>query len=150
MVRVTGYRSRGPGSISGATRFSEKQWVWNEVHSASWVQLRSYLKEKVLLRSRNLRIRPWGSSRWHCDTLYPQTLALNLPTIGGRPVGKFTRGLGPRSLFVLIYQVATFSAFREMPGHSLKGRQILAHNSYWLSTRGGPATWGLDVGLTIL
>jgi hypothetical protein len=35
VVRVPGYRSRGPGSISGATRFSEKQWVWNEVHSTS-------------------------------------------------------------------------------------------------------------------
>jgi hypothetical protein len=23
-----------PGSIPGATRFSEKQWVWNGVHSA--------------------------------------------------------------------------------------------------------------------
>jgi hypothetical protein len=23
-----------PGSISGATRFPEQQWVWNEVHSA--------------------------------------------------------------------------------------------------------------------
>jgi hypothetical protein len=23
-----------PGSILGATRFSEQQWVWNEVHSA--------------------------------------------------------------------------------------------------------------------
>jgi hypothetical protein len=41
------YRSRGPGSIPGATRFSEKWWVWNGVHSASWVQLRSYLKGKV-------------------------------------------------------------------------------------------------------
>jgi hypothetical protein len=47
VVRVPGYRSRGPGSIPGATRFSEKQWVWNGVHSASWVQLRSYLVEKV-------------------------------------------------------------------------------------------------------
>jgi hypothetical protein len=35
MVRVPGYRSRDPGSIPGATRFSEKQWVWNGVHSAS-------------------------------------------------------------------------------------------------------------------
>jgi hypothetical protein len=35
VVRVPGYRSRGPGTISGATRFSEKQWVWNGVHSAS-------------------------------------------------------------------------------------------------------------------
>jgi hypothetical protein len=33
--RVPGYRSRGSGSIPGATRFSEKWWVWNGVHSAS-------------------------------------------------------------------------------------------------------------------
>jgi hypothetical protein len=45
VVRVLGYRSGGPGSIPGTTRFSEK-WVWNRVHSASWVQLRSYLIEK--------------------------------------------------------------------------------------------------------
>jgi hypothetical protein len=31
----------------GASRFSEKQRVWNGVHSASWGQLRSYLEEKV-------------------------------------------------------------------------------------------------------
>jgi hypothetical protein len=36
-----GYISWGPGSIPDATRFSEK-WVWNRVHSASWVQLKSY------------------------------------------------------------------------------------------------------------
>jgi hypothetical protein len=35
VVRVPGYRFRGPGSILRATRFSEKQWVWNGVHSAS-------------------------------------------------------------------------------------------------------------------
>jgi hypothetical protein len=35
VVRVPGYRSRGPGSISVATRYSEKQWVWNGVYSAS-------------------------------------------------------------------------------------------------------------------
>jgi hypothetical protein len=33
--------------VPGATRFSEKQWVWNGVHSASRVKLKSYLKEKV-------------------------------------------------------------------------------------------------------
>jgi hypothetical protein len=43
-VRVPGYRSRGPGSIPGATR-SKKCWVWNGVHSALWIQLSSYLKE---------------------------------------------------------------------------------------------------------
>jgi hypothetical protein len=35
VIRASGYRSRGPGSILGATRYSEKQWFWNEVHSAS-------------------------------------------------------------------------------------------------------------------
>jgi hypothetical protein len=34
------------GLIPGASRFSEKQRVWNGVHSASSGQLRSYLKEK--------------------------------------------------------------------------------------------------------
>jgi hypothetical protein len=47
VVRVPGYRSRGPGSTSGSTRFSEKYWVCNGVHSASWVQLRSYLEENT-------------------------------------------------------------------------------------------------------
>jgi hypothetical protein len=35
VVRVPGYRSRSPGSILGATRFSEMYWVWNRVYSAS-------------------------------------------------------------------------------------------------------------------
>jgi hypothetical protein len=47
VVRVSGYRSRGSGSIPGPTRFSEQKGVWNGVHSASWGQLRSYLNEKV-------------------------------------------------------------------------------------------------------
>jgi hypothetical protein len=38
---VLGYRSGGPGSIPGSTR--KKVVGWNGVHSASWVQLRSYL-----------------------------------------------------------------------------------------------------------
>jgi hypothetical protein len=48
VVRVPGYRSRSLGSIPGDTRLSEKKWVWNWVHSALWVQMRSYLKEKVM------------------------------------------------------------------------------------------------------
>jgi hypothetical protein len=47
VVRVSGYRSRGPGFDPGASRFSEKQYVWNGVHSASRGQLRSYLEEIV-------------------------------------------------------------------------------------------------------
>jgi hypothetical protein len=34
LIRVPDYRSKGPGSIPGDTRFFEK-WVWNGVHSAS-------------------------------------------------------------------------------------------------------------------
>jgi hypothetical protein len=47
MVVVCGLVARVPGSILGATTFSEKQWVWNGVHSASWVQLKGYLEEEV-------------------------------------------------------------------------------------------------------
>jgi hypothetical protein len=35
------------GSIPCASRFSEKQRVWNGVYSASWRKLRSYLEENV-------------------------------------------------------------------------------------------------------
>jgi hypothetical protein len=47
VVRVPGYRSRGPCSIPGATRFYEKCWVWNWAILASRVQLSSYLEEMV-------------------------------------------------------------------------------------------------------
>jgi hypothetical protein len=47
VVRVPGYTTKGPGSIPGTTRLSEKQWVWNRVHSASLVQS-SYLEEIVV------------------------------------------------------------------------------------------------------
>jgi hypothetical protein len=38
-------QARGPGSILGSTGLPE--WVWNGVHSASWVKLEIYLEEKV-------------------------------------------------------------------------------------------------------
>jgi hypothetical protein len=55
-VRVPGYRSRNLGSIPGATTFSEKYWVWNGVHSALWVQLRSYLEEKTVKKAENATV----------------------------------------------------------------------------------------------
>jgi hypothetical protein len=33
-----------PGSIPG--HYKKKKWVWDGVHSASWVQLKSYLTVK--------------------------------------------------------------------------------------------------------
>jgi hypothetical protein len=71
VVRVPGYRSRGPRSIPGATRFSEKQWVRNGLHSASWVQLRSYMKEKAAAPVYYTEITAVGDpSRWPRGTLY--------------------------------------------------------------------------------
>jgi hypothetical protein len=69
VVSVPGYRFRGPGSIPGATIFSEKVWVWNGVHSASWLQLRSYLKEKVAAPVYKTVITAVGDpQRWLLDT----------------------------------------------------------------------------------
>jgi hypothetical protein len=54
VVRVSGYRSRGPG-------FDSRPYeIWNGVHSASWSQLRSYLKKKVAAPSRKPRLTAVG------------------------------------------------------------------------------------------
>jgi hypothetical protein len=44
VVRHPGYRSRGPGSITGATWFSE---VVGLERGLPWVELKNYLEEKV-------------------------------------------------------------------------------------------------------
>jgi hypothetical protein len=91
VIRGPGYRFRGPGSIPGATRFSEKQWVWNGVHPASWAQLRSCLKEKLAAPVYKTEIMACrrNSSRLLRGTLYPRKLALTSPTSGDRSVGVF-------------------------------------------------------------
>jgi hypothetical protein len=84
VVRVPGYRSRGPGSIPCATRFSEKLWVWNGVHSASWVQLRRYLGAAVW----KAEITAVGIRHAdHATPIYPQKLTLISSTSCGRSVG---------------------------------------------------------------
>jgi hypothetical protein len=47
VIRVPGYKSKGTGSIPGATRFSEKLWVWNRVYTASLSTIDEHLKGKV-------------------------------------------------------------------------------------------------------
>jgi hypothetical protein len=87
VVRVPGYRSIDPGSVPGATRFSEMWWVWHGVHSASWVQLRHYLKEKNScsgLEHREYCCR--DPLCWPCNTLYLQQLTLTSPTSGGHSI----------------------------------------------------------------
>jgi hypothetical protein len=79
MVRVHVYSSRGPGSIPGTTRFSEK---W-EVSTT----------EELLGRKRcgsGLEIREYDRrdpSRWPRGILYPQKLTITSPASGGRSVG---------------------------------------------------------------
>jgi hypothetical protein len=47
VVRVSSYRSRGPGFDFRPYQIFWELGGWNGVHSASWGQLRSYLNEKV-------------------------------------------------------------------------------------------------------
>jgi hypothetical protein len=88
VVRVPGYRSRDLGSILSATRFSEKYFVWNGVHTASRTQLRSYLKKKVaapVYKTEITAVEIRHSD--HSTPIYPQKLALTSPTSCGRSVG---------------------------------------------------------------
>jgi hypothetical protein len=49
------------GSIPGNTRFSDKQWVWNGVHSASYLFEELLWKNKWRLRCRKPKMRPLRS-----------------------------------------------------------------------------------------
>jgi hypothetical protein len=58
------------------------------VHSASWVKLWRYLKEKVAASVKKTEITAVGiPSHWLLVTIYPQMLALTSLAIGGRSVG---------------------------------------------------------------
>jgi hypothetical protein len=77
-----------PGLIPGASSFSEKQWVWNGVHSASWGQLRSYLGEIVAAPVKKTETNGRGGSV-ALTTQHPLSakVGTTLPTSGGRSVG---------------------------------------------------------------
>jgi hypothetical protein len=88
MVRVPGYRSRGPGFGS---RLYQIFW---EVVGLERVQLSLVSTIEELLGRNNcgsgLENREYGRGdplRWPRDTLYPQKLTPTSPTCGGRSVG---------------------------------------------------------------
>jgi hypothetical protein len=79
--------SSGQSSLLQIQRSGFNSWVWNWVHSALWVQLRSYLEEKIVTPGLEIGITAVGIH--HADyatTLYPQKLALTSLTSGGRSV----------------------------------------------------------------
>jgi hypothetical protein len=88
VVRVPGYRARGPGSIPDPTRFF---WeiVGLERGPLSLVSTIEGLLERKSSGS-GLESREHGRrdpSRWPRGTLYPQKLSLTSPTSGSRSVG---------------------------------------------------------------
>jgi hypothetical protein len=88
VVRVPGYRSRGPGFDSqGYQIFWEV--VGLEQGPLSLVRIIEKLLEwKNRGSGQENRFNDWGDPlRWPRDTLYPQKLALTSPTSGGRSVG---------------------------------------------------------------
>jgi hypothetical protein len=85
VVRVLGYRSRGPGSIPGATRFSEGL----ERNPLSLVSTIEQLLERKSSGSglENREYDRRDPSRWPRGTLYTQKLTLTLPASSGRSIG---------------------------------------------------------------
>jgi hypothetical protein len=74
VIRVPGYKSRGPGFDS---RRYQIFWVWNVVHSASWVQLRSYLEEKEATLVQKTEITIVGICRADQATPLPIKIGIN-------------------------------------------------------------------------
>jgi hypothetical protein len=158
VVRVPGYRSRGPGAIPGATRFSEK-WVWNGVHSASWVQLRSCLKEKVaapVLEAENTAVGIRHAD--HVAPLYPQKLPLTSPTGGGCSVGivhsrtQVTEFLAIKVKFIYFFSTILLTLLSKslslllvllmLPLHSCKHTRMSDSYTFCISN----PNWGLVFG----
>jgi hypothetical protein len=88
VIRVPGFRSRGPGSIPGATRF-----FWEAVGlERGPLSLVSTIEELLGRKSsgsglENREYDRRDPSRRARGTLYPQKLALTSPTRGGHSVG---------------------------------------------------------------
>jgi hypothetical protein len=124
--RIPGYRSRGHCLIPGDTRLSEKYWVWNGVHLASWVQMRSYLKEKVaaaVYKTENTAV-----GICHADHATPsisKKLALTSSTNGGRSVG-IVRSRTQATEFDFYPKMKCFQVYRIYSPHFKSSVTLLA------------------------
>jgi hypothetical protein len=103
VVRVSGYRSRGPGSTSGATKFSEKY----ESRTES-TQPHEYNWEAPWKKSTGsgLESREYGRRDplcWPHDILYQKKLTLTSPTSGGRSVSIIRSRTEATYLFIYLF-----------------------------------------------
>jgi hypothetical protein len=99
------------------------------VHSASWGQLRSYLKVKVAAPGYKTEINDRGNPlRWPRDTLYPQKLALTSPTSGGRVGSSETSVDTQQTTWRLLVSCSAYFFDSE------DGGEIFLRNVCWLST----------------
>jgi hypothetical protein len=88
VVRVSDYRSGGPGFDSRALQEKQSSGVWDGGHSASWVQLRSYFK--VIVAAPVWKAEDTAVGTRHADLVASSVrkkLALTSFTSSGRSVG---------------------------------------------------------------
>jgi hypothetical protein len=125
VVRVSGYRSGGPGLIPGTTK---KKVVGLERGSLSLVGTTEELLGRKSSGS-GLENREYGRkdpSRWPSSTSYPQKFELTSPTSGGRSVG-IVGGIRPRSfslccfalhILVLLFNTSHVTSLRDLRNKS--------------------------------
>jgi hypothetical protein len=111
VLRVPGYRSRVQGSIPDATRFF---WEVVGLERGPFSLVGTIEKLLEIKRSGSgLKIREYGRrdpSCWPRGTLYPQKLALTLPSSGGRSVGIVRIRTQTTEFSFFSYNIATKAA----------------------------------------
>jgi hypothetical protein len=114
------------GSIPSTSRFSERQWVWSGVHSASWVLMS--ITEELLGRNssgsgqENREYNRGDPLHWPRNTLYPQKLVLLHQEAAVARSAQFAGGPKPRSFFYLFIYLLTSTVCRFcewLPGRAL-------------------------------
>jgi hypothetical protein len=113
VVRVSGYRSRGPGFDS--LRY---QSFWEVVG----LERRPLSLVRIIEELSGLEINGRGDSlRWPRDTLYPLKLALTSPISGGRSVGIVCwRNKVPKFFYIFMNYVQKLSSKMFAPPYYIK------------------------------
>jgi hypothetical protein len=136
VVRVPGYRSRGPGVIPGAIRFS-----WEAVGlERGPLSLVSAIEELLGRKSSGsgLESREYSCrdrSRWPRGSLYPQKLALTSLTSGGLSVGVVLSRNQDTSFFIPGIHKIHFGMVAVAPRSSYRCWHYFVYEGFCLMTR---------------